>query len=106
MSAAGSALSASSLPGSMAANASLVGAKITYGPLSSTGTMLTAGFMPPDSAALKVLMSGMLARTLPAGRSARLFQSGLAFLKLSQPEPCGSGISTTGAVVVVGAGSA
>ena len=90
----------------MAANASLVGAKITYGPLSSTGTMLTAGFIPPEIAALNVLMSGMLASTLPVGTSAKLFQSGRAFLKLSQPEPCGSGISTTGAAVVVGAGSA
>src|SRR5262245_22304094 len=75
----------------MAANASLLGAKTTYGPFSSTGTMLIAGLAPPETNALNVEMSGMLAITLPTGWSAKLFQLGRAVLNASQPGPCGSG---------------
>src|SRR5262245_49555304 len=89
----------------MAANASLLGAKTTYGPFSSTGTMLIAGLAPPETNALNVAMSGMLASTLPTGCLARSCQLGSAVLKASQPGPCGSGICATG-VDVSGGGSA
>ena len=76
----------------MAANASLDGAKTTYGPFSRTGTMLIAGLAAPEINALNVVISGMLASTLPTGWVAKLFQLGSAVLNASQPGPCGSGI--------------
>ncbi len=57
---------------------------------------MTAGLSPPDTAELKVLMSGMLASALLTGTSFRAFQFGTAALNGSQL-PCGSGISTAGA---------
>ena len=96
---------ASSWPGSIAANASLVGANTTYGPLSSTATMLTAGLACPETNELNVEMSGMLASAVPTGWVARSFQLGSAVLNASQPGPCGSGIGATG-VGGVGVGSA
>lgn len=68
--------------------------------------MLTAGFRPPDTAALNVLISGMAARAWLTGTSLSAFQDGTAFLKSSQPGPCGSGISTVGSASVVVSGSA
>ena len=65
--------------------------------------MLTSGFSPPDTAALNVLMSGMLASAWLTGTSLNAFQFGTACLNGSQ-FPCGSGISTTG--FGVGSGSA
>src|SRR6478736_4397288 len=61
---------ASSWPGSIAANAALLGAYTTYGPFSRTGTMLTAGLAWPEINELNVEMSGMLAITWPTGWSA------------------------------------
>src|SRR3954451_16305692 len=87
---------ASSWPGSIAANASLVGANTTYGPPSSTGTILTAGLACPETNELNVEMSGMLASTVPTGWLLKAFQLGTAVLNASQPEPCGSGIGATG----------
>ena len=57
--------------------------------------MLTSGLSPPDTAELKVLMSGMLASALLTGTSFSAFQFGTACLNGSQL-PCGSGISATG----------
>src|ERR1700755_3008988 len=95
---------ASSWPGSIAANASLVGANTTYGPPSSTEVMLTAGLACPETSELNVEMSGMLASTWPTATLLKLFQLGRPALNASQPGPCGSGISATG-VVVAGVGS-
>ena len=58
--------------------------------------MLTAGLSLPEIAESKVLMSGMLASTVPTGWVARFLKVGSACLKASQPGPCGSGISATG----------
>src|SRR3979490_1525513 len=94
---------ASSRPGSIAANASFVGANTTYGPLLSTETMLTAGLACPEISELNVEMSGMLASTVPIGWLSKFFQLGSSVLNASQPDPCGSGIGVT--VVGVGVGS-
>src|ERR1700754_5204480 len=93
---------ASSWPGSIAANASLLGANTTYGPFSSTDTMLIAGLAWPEINELNVEMSGMLASTVPTGWSANAFQLGSAVLNASQPSPWGSGIGATGVDVSAG----
>src|SRR5262245_21135354 len=93
---------ASSWPGSIAANAALLGANTTYGPFSRTDTMLTAGLAWPEVNELNVEMSGMLASTVPTGWSATAFQLGSAVLNASQPGPWGSGIGATGVDVSAG----
>src|SRR5262245_15933918 len=92
----------SSCPGSIAANAALLGANTTYGPFSSTDTTLTAGLAWPEINELNVEMSGMLASTVPIGWSAKAFQLGSAVLNASHPGPWGSGIGASGVDVSAG----
>ncbi|SHV35992.1 Uncharacterised protein [Mycobacteroides abscessus subsp. abscessus] len=76
-----------------------MGAKTTYGPLSSTLVMFTAGFRPPDTAELNVLIAGIAASTWLTGLLTNVFRSGMPALTLSQPGPWGS------TVLLVGGGS-
>ena len=70
VSSSGSVCSASIVASSTCANASSTGANTVYSPLLSVSTRSTSGFTPPDTAAVRVVSSGLLEAAVATGSMA------------------------------------
>ena len=70
VSSSGSVCSACMVASSICANASSTGAKTVYSPLLRVSTRSTSGLTPPESAAVRVVSSGLLEAAVATGSMA------------------------------------